>query len=141
MWVLIIDTWLKGGHLYAKAFLNIRTMKTKSIFVSMLMVLAFSLVSGQEAPQKHRGVYPRLMEDGKVVDMNSIQLGFIAKDGKVCDVTGNVIGIISTTGEVSYANEKGVIGVIERNVLKTKSGYVISTDADGAVTVSGKLVA
>jgi hypothetical protein len=116
-------------------------MRTKLVFVLMLMVLAFSLVNAQNATQKHRGVYPRLLENGKVIDLDGKQLGLVAKDGKVCDAAGTVIGIISPTGEVAYASQKGIIGVIEKNVLKTKGGYVISTDADGAVTVSGKLVA
>ena len=116
-------------------------MRTKSVFVSMLMVLAFSLINAQDLPPKHRGVYPRLLDDGKVVDINGKQLGFIAKDGKVCEVTGKAIGIIAATGEVSYANGKGVIGVIQNNTLKTKNGYVITTDGDGVVMVASKLVA
>ena len=116
-------------------------MRTQTIFVLMLMVLAFSLLNAQDLPPKHRGTYPRLMDNGKVMDMNGNLLGFITKAGKVCDVTGKVMGIIAATGEVSFANGKGIIGVFQNDTLKTKFGNVVTTDSDGLVKVSGKVVA
>lgn len=117
-------------------------MRTQSILVVVLMVFAFSLVQAQSYPPRHKGMYPRLLDDGKVVDMEGRQLGFIARDGKVCDVTGNVLGVIAASGEVAYANGKGIIGIIQEDKsLFTNTGTVVVTDNDGVVKVSGKAVA
>lgn len=116
-------------------------MKTKSIFMLVLMILAVTLVQSQELPPKHRGMHPRLQADGKVVDEKGKQLGYITKDGKVCDVTGKVIGIIAETGDVSTANGKGIIGVIQKDgSFKSKKGHVVTTGGDGAIMVAGKMV-
>lgn len=116
-------------------------MKTKSILVFMLMVLAFTLVQSQELPPKHRGMHPRLQADGKVVDEKGKQLGYITKDGKVCDVTGKVIGIIAASGDVTTANGKGIVGVIQKDgSFKSKKGHVVTTGGDGAIMVAGKMV-
>ncbi|HTE30020.1 MAG TPA: hypothetical protein VK666_06585 [Chryseolinea sp.] len=116
-------------------------MKNKSILVLMLVFIAFTLVQAQELPPKHRGMHPTLRADGKVFDENGKQLGYITKDAKVCDVTGTVIGIIADTGDVTAANGKGIIGVIQKDgSFKTKKGHVVTTGGDGAVMVAGKMV-
>ena len=107
----------------------------------MLMIFAFTLIQSQDLPPKHRGMHPRLSADGKVIDESGKQLGYITKDGKVCDVTGKVIGIIASTGDVTTANGKGIIGAIQKDgSFKAKKGHVVTTDPDGVVKVSGKIV-
>ena len=116
-------------------------MKTKSMFMLMLMILAFAQVNSQELPPKHRGMHPRLQADGNVVDENGKPLGYISNDGKVCDVSGKVIGIIAETGDVTTANGKGIIGVIRKDgSFKSKSGHVVTTGGDGIIMVAGKTV-
>jgi hypothetical protein len=117
-------------------------MKPKSLLTLLLMVFSLSFSTAQDLPPKHRGSYPHLQADGKVIDKDGKQLGYITKNGKICDVTGRVIGIIAETGEVSYANGKGVIGVIQKDgSFKSKKGNVVTTGGDGTVTVAGKGVA
>lgn len=112
---------------------------SKSLLMLMLMILTITLLQAQ--PPKHRGMHPTLQKDGKVVDENGKQLGYITKDGKVCDVTGKVIGIIAKTGDVRTANGKGIIGVIQKDgSFKSKSGHVVTTGGDGAIMVAGKMV-
>ena len=116
-------------------------MKNKSILMLMLMAFAFTLVNAQDLPPKHRGMHPTLKADGTVVDEAGKQLGSI-KNGKVCDVTGKVIGIIAATGEVKAANNKGIIGVVQKDgSFKSHKGHVVTTDPDGVVKVAGKAVA
>ena len=116
-------------------------MKSKSLLILMLILSTLTFVQAQELPPKHRGMHPRLQADGKVVDENGKQLGYITKDGKVCDVTGKVIGIIAETGNVTTANGKGIVGVIQKDgSFKSKKGHVVTTDADGVVKVAGKMV-
>lgn len=116
-------------------------MKTKTILVFMLMVFACSFAQSQELPPKHRGMHPKLLADGKVVDEKGKQLGYITKDGKICDVTGKVIGIIAETGDVRTANGKGIIGVIQKDgSFKTTKGAVYTTGGDGVVMAAGKEV-
>jgi len=116
-------------------------MKQKSILILMLMVLAFSFVNAQDLPPKHRGMHPVLKADGTVVDEAGKPLGSIT-NGKVCDVTGKVIGIIAKNGDVSAANGKGIVGVIQKDgSFKTKKGHVVTTDPDGVVKAAGKAVA
>ena len=116
-------------------------MKSKSLLILMLILSTLSFIHAQELPPKHRGMHPRLQADGKVVDENGKQLGYITKDGKVCDVTGKVIGIIAETGNVTTANGKGIVGVIQKDgSFKSKKGHVVTTDADGVVKVAGKMV-
>ncbi|HEY9047284.1 MAG TPA: hypothetical protein VIN08_15370 [Ohtaekwangia sp.] len=116
-------------------------MKTKSIFMVVIMIFACASINAQDLPPKHRGMHPILRADGTVVDENGKPLGSI-KNGKVCDVTGKVIGIIAETGDVTAANSKGVIGVIQKDgSFKSKKGHVVTTDPDGLVKVAGKAVA
>ena len=116
-------------------------MKSKSLLILMLILSTLTFVQAQELPPKHRGMHPRLQADGKVIDANGKQLGYITKDGKVCDITGKVIGIIAESGDVTTANGKGIIGVIQKDgSFKTKKGHVVTTDADGVVKVAGKMV-
>jgi hypothetical protein len=116
-------------------------MKTNSIVMIMLMLFTFSLIQAQDLPPKHRGMHPTLKADGTVVDENGKPLGAI-KNGKVCDVTGKVIGIISDHGDVTTANGKGIVGVIQKNgSFKSHKGHVVTTDPDGTVKVAGKAVA
>lgn len=84
-------------------------IKTKSLLIVSLTILTFSISQGQELSPRHRGMHPTLQKDGKVVNQNGKQLGYITKDGKVCDVTGKTIGIIAQTGEITTANGKGVV--------------------------------
>lgn len=110
-------------------------MKTLSVFMSLIMMFSLSMTNAQVA-SSHRGVYPRLLEDGKIVDINGKKLGFIRADGKVLQNEDKVIAIIFATGEVSYANGKGVAGTIQKNVfMSTDSSYVATIDKDGAVYV------
>lgn len=117
-------------------------LKPKSLFVfMMLMVSTTILLQAQELPPKHRGMHPTLQKDGKVVDENGKQLGYITKDGKVCDVTGKVIGIIAKNGDVTTANGKGIIGVVKKDgSFKSKSGHVVTTGGDGTIMAAGKMV-
>jgi hypothetical protein len=116
-------------------------MKKELIFVLAMILFESVQVNAQELPPKHRGMHPSLQADGKVVDENLKQLGYITKDGKVCDVTGKVIGIISQSGEVTTGNGKRVIGAIQKNgSFKSRKGYVV-TDEDGILKVQGKAVA
>ena len=116
-------------------------MKTKFILILFLTVISFASVQGQELPPKHRGMHPRLQKDGKVVDENGKQLGYITKNGKVCDVTGKTIGIIAKTGDVTTANGKGIIGVIQKDgSFKSKKGYVVTSGGDGTLMAAGKVV-
>lgn len=113
----------------------------KSLLTVMLMLSMLTLLQAQELPPKHRGMHPTLQKDGKVVDENGKQLGYITKDGKVCDVTGKVIGIIAKSGNVTTANGKGIIGVMQKDgSFKSKSGYVVTTGGDGTVMAAGKMV-
>ena len=115
-------------------------MKTGSILVFMLIVFAFTQVHSQDLPPKHRGMHPILKADGTVVDESGKALGSI-KNGKVCDVTGKVIGVIAESGDVTAANDKGIIGVIQKDgSFKGKKGHVVTTDPDGVVKVAGKMV-
>lgn len=107
------------------------------------MVISFTLtvVQSQDLPPKHRGMHPTLKADGKVVDENGKQLGYITNEGKVCDVSGKVIGIIAKSGDVTTANGKGIIGVIQKDgSFKTKHGHVVTTGGDGSIMVAGKMV-
>jgi hypothetical protein len=109
-------------------------MKTLSLFASLIMMFSFSLTNAQVS--SHRGVYPRLLEDGKIVDINGKKLGSIRADGKVIQNDDKVIAIISSAGEVSYANGHGVAGTIEKNVFTSAdSSYVATIQKDGAVFV------
>lgn len=115
-------------------------MKTKSLFILLTIMCFFTISYAQDLPPKHRGMHPRLQADGKVVDENGRQLGYITKKGKVCDVTGKVIGIIAETGEVTTANGKGIIGVIQKDgSFKSRKGYIV-TNEDGVLMVQGKMV-
>lgn len=115
-------------------------MRTLSFFVLMLMAFTFSLTNAQQLQANHRGQYPRLLENGKIVDLNGRPLGSITSDGKILEVTGKVIGLITSTGEVFYADGKNSIGVISKRTLTTAAGYEAILD-DGAITVAGQLVA
>lgn len=115
-------------------------MKTKSILLIMLAVFTFSFINAQDLPPKHRGMHPRLNADGTVVDEAGKPLGSI-KNGKVCDVSGNVIGVIAEGGDVTAANGKGIVGVIEKDgTFKSHKGHIVTTDPDGVVKASGKMV-
>lgn len=115
-------------------------MKTLSSITFIVAVLACAMVYSQELPPKHRGMHPRLQKDGKVVDENGKQLGYITKDGKVCDVTGKTIGIIAKTGEVSTVSGKG-IGMMQKDgSFKSKKGYVVTSGGDGTLLAAGKVV-
>lgn len=116
-------------------------MKTKSIFTLLLMIISFSIINAQTDIPKHRGKHPTLQEDGKVVDENGKQLGYITIDGKVCDVNGIVIGIIAENGDVKTANQKKIIGVTKNDgSFESKKGYVISLGEDGTLMHQGKKV-
>ncbi len=115
-------------------------MKTKSILLLMLMVITFAQVNSQELPPKHRGMHPRLQADGKVVDEDGQELGYIQKDGKVCDVTGKTIGIIANTGDVTMANGKGIGKIQKDGSYKSKTGHVVTTGGDGTIMAAGKVV-
>lgn len=116
-------------------------MKTKSILLIMLMVITFAQVNSQELPPKHRGMHPSLQADGKVVDEDGKQLGYIKNDGKVCDVTGKVIGVISGYGDVTTASGKSIGKIQKDGSYKSMKGHVVTTNPDGVVMVAGKEVA
>jgi hypothetical protein len=116
-------------------------VKNKSILVMMLMLFAFSLVSAQDLPPKHRGMHPILKVDGTVVDEAGKPLGSIKKNGKVCDVSGKVIGLISGHGDVTTANGKGIGKIQKDGSFKSMKGHVVTTDPDGVVKAAGKEVA
>ena len=112
-------------------------MKAKSIMVILLIGLTFSLAYAQTT--SHRGTFPRLLRGGDIVDVEGNALGSI-RDGEVRDVTGKVIGLIASNGQVSYANGKGVIGVLSNDTLKTDT-KVIAFVQDGAVFLNGSFAA
>lgn len=114
-------------------------MKTKCLLFAFVAMLISSMMVAQDLPPKHRGMHPRLQADGKVVDENGQQLGYITKEGKVCDVTGKVIGIISETGDVTTASGKTIGKTTKDGNFKSKKGYVV-TDEDGVLKVQGKVV-
>ena len=114
-------------------------------FLVMLLALASPSAIAQkktnrDLPPKHRGMHPRLQEDGTVVGDDGRQLGSI-KNGKICDETGKVIGIISAAGDVVTASGKKVGQIQKDGSFKSTKGMVVTTDPDGAVKVSGKEVA
>ncbi len=116
-------------------------MKVKFSLMLILAMCVFTLVQSQELPPKHRGMHPTLQKDGKVIDENGKQLGYITPSGKVCDVTGKVIGIIAESGDVTTANGKGIVGVIQKDgSFKSKHGHILTTGGDGAIMVAGKMV-
>ena len=115
-------------------------MKTKSLVMMMLTVLAFSLSHAQDLPPKHRGLHPVLKADGTVTDQSGKTLGSI-KNGKVCDVTGKTIGIISGHGDVTTASGKNLGKIQKDGSFKSMKGHVVTTDPDGVVKVAGKEVA
>lgn len=107
----------------------------------VLMIVSMTMVMAQNLPPKHRGMHPTLQKDGKVVDKDGKQLGYITKDGKVCDVTGKVIGIITKKGEVTTANGKGIVGAMQKDgSFKSRKGHVVTTGGDGTIMASGKAV-
>ena len=115
-------------------------MKLKLFLVFVLTVSALLQANSQEFPPKHRGMHPRLLKDGKVVDERGTSLGFITNDGKVCDASGKTIGIISEAGEVTAANGKGIGTIQKDGSFKSKKGYVYSLGGDGTLMVAGKTV-
>jgi hypothetical protein len=116
-------------------------MKTKSILAVIMLLIASSLIQAQNGSLNLRGLYPRLLDNGKVVDLNGKQLGSIDKDGKVFDAKGTIIGLISDNGEIAYANGKGIIGVVKKNSFTTAKGLVATIGKDGAVMVGDDFVA
>jgi hypothetical protein len=113
-------------------------MKTKSILMSVLMLLACSVMYAQS----NRGVYPRLLENGQVVDMNGRKLGTIRVDGKVMQKDDKVIALISSNGDVSFANGKGIAGSIQKNAFTSAvKNYIAVIDKDGVVTVNDDFAA
>ena len=115
-------------------------MTNKALLMIMLMVLAFSIVNGQDLPPKHRGMHPILKADGTVVDETGKPLGSI-KNGKVCDVSGKVIGVIAAHGDVTTASGKSIGKIQKDGSFKSMKGHVVTTDPDGVVKVAGKEVA
>lgn len=115
-------------------------MKTLTIFAAVIMMYSFSLTNAQVA--SHRGEYPRLLENGKVVDVNGRKLGSVTLDGRILLNNDKLIAIISATGEVTYANEKGIAGTITKNVFTAASqNYVAVLENDGAVMLNGNFAA
>jgi hypothetical protein len=113
-------------------------MKTLSVFLSLIMMCSFSLTTAQ----KVRGVYPRLLDNGQVVDMNGKKLGTIRSDGKVMQKDDKVIALISPDGEVTFASGKGIAGTIRKNSFTSNDNqYVALIDNDGAVTVNDDFAA
>jgi hypothetical protein len=132
---------VKRSDIFVNQQLKFTIMKNKSILTLLFVAFAFSFVHAQDLPPKHRGMHPILKADGTVVDETGKTLGSI-KNGKVCDSTGKVIGIIAETGDVTTANGKGIVGVIQKDgTFKSSMGHVVTTDPDGLVKVSGKAVA
>src|SRR5690606_18696185 len=117
-----------------------KTMTPKSLAITMLTVLVFSLAHAQDLPPKHRGMHPVLKADGKVIDKDGKTLGSI-KNSKVCDVTGKVIGIISAHGDVTTASGKAIGKIHKDGSFKSMKGHVVTTDPDGVVRAAGKEVA
>lgn len=115
-------------------------MTPKSLAITMLTVLVFSLAHAQDLPPKHRGMHPVLKADGKVIDKDGKTLGSI-KNSKVCDVTGKVIGIISAHGDVTTASGKAIGKIHKDGSFKSMKGHVVTTDPDGVVRAAGKEVA
>lgn len=120
-------------------------MKNKTLLIVMLLLLAFSFANAQDAeqremPPKHRGMHPRLLADGTVVDDDGKKLGSI-KDGKVCDETGKVIGVISAHGDVTTSSGKTIGKIQKDGSFKSMKGHVVTTDPDGVVKAAGKEVA
>lgn len=119
---------------------HLTSMKAKLFLVLVITVLALLQANSQEFPPKHRGMHPRLLKDGKVVDEKGASLGYITNDGKVCDVSGKTIGIISDAGDVTAASGK-VVGKTQKDgSFKSKKGHVYSLGGDGGLMVAGKMV-
>jgi hypothetical protein len=115
-------------------------MKTLTILTTVMMMYTFSLTNAQVA--WHRGEYPRLLENGKVVDVNGRKLGSVTTDGRIMLSNDKVIALISATGEVTYANGKGTAGTIAMNVFTAATqNYVATLEEDGAVMLNGGFAA
>src|SRR5688572_13705539 len=102
-----------------------KIMTNKALLMIMLMVLAFSIVNGQDLPPKHRGMHPILKADGTVVDETGKPLGSI-KNGKVCDVSGKVIGVIAAHGDVTTASGKSIGKIQKDGSFKSMKGHVVT---------------